>query len=316
MDKPLVSISCITYNHEKYIRKCLDGFLMQKAHFSFEILINDDASTDGTAIIIKEYETKYPNLIKPIYQLENQYSKGQRGINVKYNFPRAKGKYIALCEGDDYWTDPLKLQKQVNFMESQPEVHFCFTGHQIFNDGANKFVTPLTNFSTGLLDKYEIIKNGASTFATGSLMITEELSSLVITSSKKTYFNIPGGDLMILLLGAHLGEIGYLKDETTVYRVNASGSWTSINEGNDFKALYNSYKKTEILLNYFIKTTGDKKFKNAVYHLKTKHNKFLFQKLLTIEKNRLKRLGYLMRHWQDYSKKDTLRYVLYSFKIN
>src|SRR5690625_3999133 len=104
MNKQIVSISCITYNQSSYIRQCLDGFLMQKCNFKFEVLIHDDASTDNTADIIKEYQAKYPDIIKPIYQAENQYSKGVRGINIRFNFPRAQGKYIALCEGDDYWT--------------------------------------------------------------------------------------------------------------------------------------------------------------------------------------------------------------------
>src|SRR5690606_15609661 len=107
-----VSICCITYNHEPFIRQCLDGFLMQQGDFEYEILIHDDASTDGTTKIIQEYELKYPEIIKPIIQTQNQYSQGVRGINFIYNFPRAKGEYIAMCEGDDYWTDPLKLQKQ------------------------------------------------------------------------------------------------------------------------------------------------------------------------------------------------------------
>ena len=97
---PLVSVCTLAYNHEPYIRECLDGILMQKTNFAFELLIHDDASTDGTADIIREYETKYPDIIKPIYQTENQYRKRIR-INSTYNFPRAKGKYIALCEGDD-----------------------------------------------------------------------------------------------------------------------------------------------------------------------------------------------------------------------
>ncbi|HHX61228.1 MAG TPA: glycosyltransferase [Epulopiscium sp.] len=105
---PLVSICCLAYNHEKFIRQALDGFIMQESNFPIEVLIHDDASTDDTANIIREYEKKYPEIIKPIYQTENQYSKGV-GISVTYNFPRAKGKYIAMCEGDDYWTDPYYL---------------------------------------------------------------------------------------------------------------------------------------------------------------------------------------------------------------
>jgi len=122
--KPLVSICCLTYNHELYIRQCLEGFMMQETNFPFEVLIHDDASTDKTACIISEYETKYPNIIKPVYQKENQFSKGVAVTRV-YQFPRSRGKYLALCEGDDYWTDPNKLQKQVDFMENNSEYSLC-----------------------------------------------------------------------------------------------------------------------------------------------------------------------------------------------
>jgi len=126
--EPLVSICCITYNHEVFIRDAIEGFLMQKTSFPIEILIHDDASTDNTANIIREYENKFPDIIKPIYQLENQYSRGV-SISVTYQFPRAKGKYIALCEGDDYWTDPLKLQKQVDFLENNKDYILTVGGY-------------------------------------------------------------------------------------------------------------------------------------------------------------------------------------------
>ena len=128
-----VSICCITYNHEKYISECLDGFIKQKTDFTFEVLIHDDASTDKTATIIREYEAKHPDIIKPIYQTENQFSKGVSVSNV-YNFPRVKGKYIAMCEGDDYWTDPLKLQKQVDYLEMNKNCSLVFTNYSIAYD--------------------------------------------------------------------------------------------------------------------------------------------------------------------------------------
>src|SRR5690606_28411367 len=99
--QPIVSICCIAYNQEKYIEKALKGFLAQKTNFPFEILINDDASTDATANIIRDYESRYPNIVKPLYQIENQKSKVKSGMNPRFNYPRAKGKYIALCDGDD-----------------------------------------------------------------------------------------------------------------------------------------------------------------------------------------------------------------------
>lgn len=138
-DNLLVSISCITYNHASYIRQCLDGFIMQKTDFAFEVLIHDDASTDGTTEIIKEYEEKYPDIIKPIYEEENQWTKGRRG-SVVFNFPRAKGKYIAMCEGDDYWTDPLKLQKQVDFLEKNVDYAVCSHAYYIENNGRKDLV--------------------------------------------------------------------------------------------------------------------------------------------------------------------------------
>lgn len=132
MTNPLVSITCTAYNHEKFIRDTIEGFLMQKTTFPFEILIHDDASTDNTAEIIKEYELKYPDLIKPIYQKENQLSKGI-SITLNYTLPRAKGKYIAMCEGDDFWTDPDKLQKQIDFLESNSDYSLCVGGYKSVN---------------------------------------------------------------------------------------------------------------------------------------------------------------------------------------
>ena len=120
----LVSIICTAYNHEKYIRDALEGFVMQKTNFKFEALVHDDASTDGTAAIIREYAEKYPDIIVPIIQTENQFSK-KVGITHNILMPMAKGKYIAICEGDDFWTDENKLQLQVDFLESHPDYTAC-----------------------------------------------------------------------------------------------------------------------------------------------------------------------------------------------
>ncbi len=150
MKIPLVSICCITYNHAPFIRKCLDGFLMQKVPSCVpkdakmsdwcEILIHDDCSIDGTTDIIKEYAAKYPDLIFPLYEVENQYSKGKAGKIDLYNYERANGKYIAYCEGDDYWTEPLKLQRQVDFLESHPDYSVTFhrCKHVNVSDGSEK----------------------------------------------------------------------------------------------------------------------------------------------------------------------------------
>lgn len=125
-DAPLmVTIRCITYNHEPYIRQCLEGFVMQRTNFRFEAIVHDDASTDGTAAIIREYAEKYPDIIKPLYETENQYSKHDGSLG-RIMDAHMRGKYIAMCEGDDYWTDPLKLQKQVDFLEAHPDYGMTF----------------------------------------------------------------------------------------------------------------------------------------------------------------------------------------------
>ena len=120
-----VSVLCTTFNHENYIRDCLDSLVSQKTNFNYEIIVHDDASKDKTQEIIKEYEKAYPNLFVTILQTENQYSKGVR-IFDDILFKRARGKYIAVCEGDDAWCHPEKLQKQYDFMESHPECSACF----------------------------------------------------------------------------------------------------------------------------------------------------------------------------------------------
>lgn len=132
-----LSILCLVYNHEKYLRRCLEGFINQKSDYKFEVLIHDDASTDNSANIIKEYEEQYPDIIKPIYQKENQYSKGV-DIQLTYQCPRAKGKYLAFCEGDDYWCDDSKIQKQIDFLEGHPEHSGVTHDTWIINDIGEK----------------------------------------------------------------------------------------------------------------------------------------------------------------------------------
>ena len=125
---PLVSIKCTVYNHEPYLRQCLDGFVMQKTNFPFEAIVHDDASTDGSAAIIREYAEKYPDIIKPIYETENQYSKKDDSLGRIMNAAiHPDAKYIALCEGDDYWIDPLKLQKQIDFLEAQADYGLAYS---------------------------------------------------------------------------------------------------------------------------------------------------------------------------------------------
>lgn len=137
---PLVSICCLTYNMSKYIRQTLENFLMQNTSFVFEIIIHDDASNDGTREIIEEFALNFPHIIKPIFQQDNKHSIS--GFNFQYEevFPKAKGKYIAFCDGDDYWIDPLKLQKQVDFLETNINYGLVHTKAAIYYENKNKFL--------------------------------------------------------------------------------------------------------------------------------------------------------------------------------
>ena len=146
----LVSINCLVYNHEPFLRKCLDGFLMQETTFAFEVIVHDDASTDGSTDIIREYAKSFPDIIKPMYEEENQFSENGAFALEKRMFQASSptSKYIALCEGDDYWADPHKLQRQFEALEKYPACSFCSTGFRIVKkDGNNEDVTIYDNGS-------------------------------------------------------------------------------------------------------------------------------------------------------------------------
>ena len=168
---PRATICCITYNHEEYIRDAIESFLMQKTHFPFEIIIHDDASTDKTAEIIKEYEIKYPDIIKPIYQTENQYSKGKKAS--LFTFMAARGKYIAFCEGDDYWIDPLKLQKQTELMEKYPDCYISFHPAIIrsFDETIENRMLGFYSEKTTIFPAEKVILGGGGFMHTGSIML-------------------------------------------------------------------------------------------------------------------------------------------------
>lgn len=140
--RPLLAIQCITYNQEPYIREALEGFVKQNTTFPFVAIVHDDASTDGTAKIIQEYAVRYPDIIKPIYETENQYSKRDGSLTrIMNDATNATGaKYVAFCEGDDYWTDPLKLQRQVDFLEEHSDFGLCYTAIKQYSQTQNKVI--------------------------------------------------------------------------------------------------------------------------------------------------------------------------------
>ena len=221
----VVTILTLAYNHKPYIRQCLDGIVMQRTNFKFELLIHDDASTDGTADIIREYESKYPNIIKPIYQKDNQYSK-EIPIGVTYLYPRAKGKYIALCEGDDYWIDPLKLQKQVDFLEANPEFVMCSTCYTIYNQSNHTMGATLP-----LIERTENIVYSLNDYIADKVWYTQPLTSIfrnckkVLDAYQKCNYR-KDATMFYMLLKEGKGML--LKDVTGIYRHHAGGIWIGV----------------------------------------------------------------------------------------
>jgi glycosyltransferase involved in cell wall biosynthesis len=293
---PKVSICCLTYNHAKYIRQALDSFIIQKTNFPFEVLIHDDASTDNTAEIIKEYQEKYPNIIKPIYQKRNQFSKGVC-ISKEFNFPRVKGKYVALCEGDDYWIDENKLQKQVDFLDNNPDYSICFHNvrrvFEIDNRDDDIYPTEEVKSICPIFDLNNLLKTNF--IQTNSVMYRWEA---VKNISEIFPIGILPEDWYLHLLFAKEGKIKYLNEVMAVYTINSGGIWSqSFDENNDafFLKIYkkhlrfndivckNIYKNSrhgkEYFLLYFDMLTtplikNNKNFKLLL--LKIKYWKYLF----------------------------------------
>lgn len=140
----LVAIHCLVYNHEPYLRDCFEGFVMQKTNFRFVAIVHDDVSTDGSAAIIREYEAKYPDIFRPIYETVNQYSKHDGSLERIMNdaIDATGAKYVAMCEGDDFWADPLKLQKQVDILESDETLMMCCTNCSVV-DNLGRTIHPI-----------------------------------------------------------------------------------------------------------------------------------------------------------------------------
>ncbi len=284
----MVSIFCNTYNHERYIKDALESFLKQKTNFNFEVLVHDDASTDRTADIIREYEKKYPELIKPIYQTENQYSKKQAIISKLQN-SRVKGKYIAFCEGDDYWTDDLKLQKQYDAMEAHPEFDMCAHGAVVVGEDGKTIIgeiCPKNNNS--VLTVEEVIKNGGGYISTNSLFYRKILVDNI--PEFRMFMMI---DHTLQIQGSLRGGILYLSDKMSAYRKNAIGSWTVRNSDSKSQILH--IDRLCQMLEILDKNT-DFKYHDAVY---TIYNSKQFQKkILQHDFAALKKEPYLERYKQ------------------
>ena len=218
---PLVHTRTMTFMHEKFIRECIDGILMQKTTFPVRVLIHDDASTDDTANIVREYGKKYPRLIQAYYQTENSYSKKDK-YERRAEFHKWRiGKYEALCEGDDYWTDSLKLQKQVDFLESHPEYSLCGHNTKIVyeNDGGRvEYFRPHRSKQTKTeLDMDDMIVDFHS-FHTSSFMFRCSM-----LETPQWFSKCRSGDIALSHMLASKGPVYYIDEVMSVYRTHDGG---------------------------------------------------------------------------------------------
>ncbi len=220
----MVSVICLAYNHKAYIRDALEGFVRQQTDFPFEVLVHDDASTDGTAEIIREYAERYPETIRPIIETENQYSK-EVVIARDILFPLVRGRYIALCEGDDYWSDPLKLSKQVAALEAHPELDIC--AHRALKKRNGKpcgHVGPWCR--QRIISVERVIRGGGGFVATCTLMCRREAYLQDTPMRRELFF-----DYTLQIQGSLRGGMLYLPDCMAVYRRGVPSSWTARNIG-------------------------------------------------------------------------------------
>lgn len=299
-EQPLmVTIRCAAYNHELYIRQCLEGFIMQKTNFRFEAIVHDDASTDGTAAIIREYAEKYPNIIKPIFETENQYSK--RTLTRIMN-EHTHGKYVTICEGDDYWTDPLKLQKQVDFLESHPDYGLVHTLAKVYIDKSHLYKEKTIGEEFDNVDQL-IVVNRIVTLTT---CYRTELSRCYREEIKPDN-SWKMGDYPLWIYIALNSKVHFINEVTGVYRVleNSASHHSDIEKKVNF--LYSTYS-----ISRFFAIYSGKQY--LLHRIKV----ILFNSILYayIYKNQKidKSLYSIMRELKVYSIKSILLFILASSK--
>nr|WP_321295767.1 glycosyltransferase [uncultured Sphaerochaeta sp.] len=246
MRKILVSIICTAYNHEKYIASTLNGFIIQKTTFDFEILVHDDCSSDCTAAIISEYKNKYPRLIKVFYEKENQYSK-HVPITRSILVPNAQGKYLAFCEGDDFWIDEYKLQKQVDILENNSDVIMCCHAHNRINASTQRIIDVMTSLKNenGYIDYEDLLSVSNFPHYSSMMVKKDDYASMPLL-----YQNLPIGDYPLRAFCLATGKVYYIKDVMSNYRVMSDSSWSK-RERFNFDYRYEMNKKmNEFMINY------------------------------------------------------------------
>lgn len=232
---PVVSVHMITYNHEPYIRQAIEGVMMQKTDFEFELVIGEDCSQDKTREICFEYQKKYPDKIRVLWWHENVSKLGGNSRRVR---ARSRGEFIALCEGDDYWIDPLKLQKQVDIMRRYPNVGICFCGSKIYrsntgewsqwNDGSwnSSCVIPSKEYMLYSMFGRNPYKNFGPEFfqMTATFLARKSLLDKAVSLYELNQWRTRVGDGKFSMGVGSLADAYYLSDVVSVYRQTTTGA--------------------------------------------------------------------------------------------
>ena len=288
---PLVSIICVTYKHEKFIEKALNGFVSQITSFPFEAIVAEDCSPDGSRKIIKKFEKKFPNIIKPIYRNKN--------IGMMANYidalKKIKGKYVAICDGDDYWIDVNKLQKQVDFLERNKDYSMCCHPVKIVyldRSKSDTIVKPLEHASC------EAKKNGYLTFNDFFPNVNISSSSVMYRWSLKKIpkwlIKCSGGDLFLHLYHSDKGKVGVLEDTMSIYQRHSGGIWWGHETINHQLKYYKSY--------LFL-------LRNINKELNYRHSKVIIKMIKAIKKNHINIIKDNSKIWK------ILRKIKHRFKI-
>lgn len=220
MEQPKVIVWCLTYNQKDFIRDALDGFVMQKTSFPFEVVVHDDASTDGTTDIVVDYAQKFPDIITPMVEQENQWQKGGlKHIIDIMNDKHRRAQYIAFCEGDDYWTDPQKLQRQVDFLDSHPDYSMCFHSAKKKYETDAKAWIDCEHIQDKDYDPTDVFVNW--TVPTASVLCRKE--AMDFYANLKHPERIQNYDIFIILSCAMIGKIRGMHEQMSVYRIQGEG---------------------------------------------------------------------------------------------
>ncbi|WP_316820073.1 glycosyltransferase family 2 protein [Pedobacter gandavensis] len=266
----MVSVSCLTYNHEQYIAQALEGFIMQKTNFKFEVLVGEDCSTDGTRKIVASYQEKYPEIIKMLTSEHN--------VGLKDNFNRivkqAKGKYMAMCEGDDFWTDPYKLQKQIDFLENNPDYIICCHYSKIINqEGDTLYVHPNP---VSLEFGYEDILQGNKDETFTATLIYRTSLDVTHMGTQDWYLKCHAPDKFLKLYAtAVTGKKIYVMPEVmSCYRKHVGGVWSMVDPQiirgrmlSDFNVIIKNFKYPTALKWKLLKVYSKNYLRHDIRHL-------------------------------------------------